>query len=127
MALGAVTFISASDSGNVRTLRFSMPLTSGANHVEAGSTLDLSQATLGAHRGFHVQVDGVKHVGWLTAGSDPTAQSDYQFNYVRAAAGAPATGLLKVDRFSTSTGATTALVAAGDLSALVGVFEATGR
>ena len=132
MALGAITHIATSQTVGARTVRFSMPLTSGANHVVEGSTIDLSAATLGAYRGLSTRCDGLKFCGWLSAATDPAANiGGFNFEYLRAAAGDPATGVLKITGVGVAGGANAGvafdvLAVNDDMSALTGLFEAVG-
>ena len=123
MALGTWTFLSVDSTGGAKRVRFTLQLTSGANHVEAGSALDLSASARTVARGFIARVDGVAFQGYSTA---PAGNAGYVFSYVRAAAGAPATGVLRIQG-GAAAGVALATVPAGtDLSAVVAIFEAVG-
>ena len=124
MAIGTTTVVSSNTVPGKRTVRFTQQLSTGADHVEAGSALDLSAATLGAYNGFHSQVDSCYMVGYTT---DPGGDTGYLPVYVRAASGATTTGVLRV--FVTGAAADSALSSAPantNLSGVVVMMEATG-
>ena len=128
MALGTVTLIaSTTQPDNVRMTIFSVQLSTGANHVEAGSALALgsTQTAFTAQSYFHEEVYAVSPSGLST---DAGGDVGYRFEYVLAASGAPATGVLRV--FLTGAAADSAfssVPANTDLSGQVARMVAWGR
>ena len=96
-----------------------------ASYDTGGSLLDLSIATLGVDNGFAV-VHGVSVIGVTPAASDR-----YHCTYIPAAAGAPATGLIKVRDLNTTGGGGTdgviELGSTGNISTSTFIIEVTGK
>lgn len=123
-AFTVVSILSADSAPSGAAKRVTFTATGTASYDTGGSVLNLAQSGVLGINGF-TAVHGVKLVGVAAAGSDR-----YLCTYVRAAAGAAATGLLKVrDLATTGAGATDGVIelaSLGDLSALTFIFEAVG-
>jgi hypothetical protein len=115
--------VAAAPSGALKTVVFTA--TGPSSYDTGGSVLNLSRSgVLGVDAGF-TAVHGVRLIGVAAAASDR-----YHCTYVRAAAGAAATGLIKVrDLNTTGAGGTDGVIELGstaDISALTFIFEAVG-
>lgn len=123
-AFTVVSILSADSAPSGAAKRVTFTATGTASYDTGGSVLNLAQSGVLGINGF-AAVHGVKLVGVADAASDR-----YLCTYVRAAAGAAATGLLKVrDLATTGAGATDGVIelaSLGDLSALTFIFEAVG-
>jgi|GEM_PF-2285784 len=95
-----------------------------ASYATGGDILDLDVGTtaatsaMGGWAGFAV-------VDFVTGYAATAANSKYKCHYVRAASGAPATGLIKIDDMIQATPAE--IANATDLSGQTFYFEVTGR
>jgi hypothetical protein len=103
--------------GGHKVRRFTVAGT--ASYDTGGSVIDLSTTTLGLDNGFTV-VHGVSVLGVAAAASDR-----YQPVYVRASAGAAATGKLKVRDADDAT-AMSEVGSTDDLSTHTFIIEVTG-
>ena len=123
-AFTIVSKLSADSAPSGAAKRVTFTATGTASYDTGGSVLNLAQSGVLGIDGF-TAVHGVKLIGVAAAASDR-----YHCTYVRAAAGAPATGLLKVrDLDTTGGGATDGVIqlgSAADISALTFIFEAVG-
>ena len=118
-AFGTPALLGAFDSFAAHKVR-RFTVTGPTSYDAGGSVIDLSIATLGVDNGFAV-VHGVSVLGVAAAASDR-----FQPTYVRAAAGAPSTGLLKVRDADDST-AMSEVTAADNLSTHTFIVEVTGK
>lgn len=117
-AFGTITVLGAARHDRLKTITFSV---AGSNsYATGGDTLDLSMTALGKVHGFKARVDGVTLIAQPTA-----ANSKYVPVYVRAAAGAAATGLVKIH--DTSAAADAEVSNATDLSGVTFIFKAVGE
>ncbi len=78
-----------------RQKRITFTATGSASYATGGDTLDLTASALTSAPFGFVRVDGVKLIGVVAA-----ANSKYNCTYVRAASGAPATGLIKIENLT---------------------------
>ena len=123
----SVTGCAIGDMG--RGKRVVLTATGPASYDTGGSIIDLSSAntvlTGLLNEAFFTRVTGLKLVGVGAAAADR-----YHCTYIPAAAGAPATGLIKVrDLDTTGAGATDGVIqvaGAADLSTVTFTFEITG-
>jgi hypothetical protein len=118
-AFTVVSILSADSAPSGAAKRVTFTATGTASYDTAGSVLNLATSGVLGINGFSA-VHGVKLVGVAAAASDR-----YVCTYVRAAAGAPATGKLKVRDADDAT-AMIEVSSTTDLSALTFVFEAVG-
>jgi hypothetical protein len=123
-AFTIASVLSADSAPSGAAKRVTFTVTGSASYDTGGSVLNLARSGVLGINGF-VAVHGVKLVGVAAAASDR-----YHCTYVRAAAGAAATGVIKVrDLDTTGAGATDGVIqlaGATDLSALTFIFEAVG-
>jgi hypothetical protein len=119
-AFTIVSKLSADSAPSGAAKRVTFTATGTASYDTGGSVLNLAQSGVLGIDGF-TAVHGVKLIGVAAAASDR-----YVCTYVRASAGAAATGLIKV---RDADGAPTPMVQVSsttDLSALTFIFEAVG-
>jgi hypothetical protein len=113
-AFTAVTLLQENNSGSTKTRIFSA--LGPASYDAGGSVIDLSSATLGGFVGFSEVYCG--QLAGIAA-----ASTKYQCVFVPAAAGAAATGKIKIHDSSAAADAE----ASGDLSAVTFYFRFEGR
>lgn len=116
-AFGTPTVLQQSQAGGIK---FTVITTTGsASYDTGGSVIDLSLATLGAWTGYS-EIYGVAMLG-ISA----TASSKYSPVFIAAAAGAPATGKIKLH--DSSAAADAEVTGATDISGTTFTLLVTGR
>lgn len=123
----SVTGCATGDMGRGKSVV--LTATGPASYDTGGSIIDLSSANT-VLTGFVSDAALVRVTGLKVVGIGAAAADRYHCTYIPAAAGAPATGLIKVrDLDTTGAGATDGVIqvaGAADLSTVTFTFEITG-